>query len=192
MPTPNILQIYREPLKLGSEACYQEIEEDTARISATLGCPHPYLGLESVTGPKEIWWFNGFESAEKQSQVYKQYASNAPLMAALQRNSERKADLILSPIQVIANYREDLSIGVPWIMGNGRFVVISTMWGQPAAGTVFETSDGERICIAPAQTREQATTNAASFGRGANIFAARPSWSFPDAAWIEADPMFWQ
>jgi hypothetical protein len=31
---PQILQIVREPLKPGCEAAYQELEDDTARISA--------------------------------------------------------------------------------------------------------------------------------------------------------------
>src|SRR5204863_399790 len=26
-------------------------------LSARLGCTHPYLAMESLTGPKEIWWF---------------------------------------------------------------------------------------------------------------------------------------
>ena len=54
-----ILQIVREPLKPGSEAAYYALEEDTAHAAAALGCPHPYLGAESVTGSKEVWWFNG-------------------------------------------------------------------------------------------------------------------------------------
>jgi hypothetical protein len=57
---PPILQIAREPLKPGREAAYRNVEEDTARQSAKLGCPHPYLGVESLSGPKEIWWFNGY------------------------------------------------------------------------------------------------------------------------------------
>ena len=51
---PQILQIHREALKPGSEAVYQDIEEDTARLQAKLGCPHPYLAIESLTGSKEV------------------------------------------------------------------------------------------------------------------------------------------
>ena len=60
MPTRSalemILQIYREPLKPGSEDAYRAIEEDTARVCANLKCPHPHLAMESLTGPREVWW----------------------------------------------------------------------------------------------------------------------------------------
>src|SRR5580704_14754908 len=68
MPAP-ILLIAREPLVAGRENEYREIEEETARLSAKLGCPHPCLAMESLTGPKEIWWFNGFDSSEDQRQA---------------------------------------------------------------------------------------------------------------------------
>src|SRR5258708_1454539 len=76
MPSP-ILLIAREPLVAGRENAYREIEEETARLSARLGCPHPYLAMESLTGPKEIWWFNGFDSPEDQRQVAEAYERNA-------------------------------------------------------------------------------------------------------------------
>ena len=47
MPTP-ILLIAREPLVAGREDAYREIEEETARLSAKLQCPHPYLAMESL------------------------------------------------------------------------------------------------------------------------------------------------
>lgn len=56
---PQILQIHREALKPGTDAAYREIEEDTARICRELKCPHPYLAIESLTGPHEVWYFNG-------------------------------------------------------------------------------------------------------------------------------------
>src|SRR5260370_9511700 len=62
-PSP-ILYIAREPLVAGRENTYREIEEETARLSARLGCPHPYLAMDALTGPKEICWSNGFESAQ--------------------------------------------------------------------------------------------------------------------------------
>jgi hypothetical protein len=46
---PRILQIFREPLKFGNDGADRRIEERTARLSAELDCPHPYLGIESLT-----------------------------------------------------------------------------------------------------------------------------------------------
>jgi hypothetical protein len=190
---PQILQIYREPLKPGSEAAYHAVEEDTARVAAALGCPHPYLGAESVTGAKEVWWFNGYESSAEQEQVHDDYSKNARLMAALQQNSKRKALLTLEPVEVIAHYRPDLTVGNLWILGRGRFLVIAmTKSDQRVAGTVFEAPDGTRFIVTSVQTREQADAAKAVAGPESVILAVRPSWSFPAKEWIAADSVFWQ
>jgi hypothetical protein len=189
---PQILQIYREPLKPGSEAAYQAIEEETARIAAALGCPHPYLGAESLTGPQEVWWFNGYESAAEQKEVYEAYASNARLTEALQRNSKRKASLTLESIETFATYRRDLSVGAPWILGHGRFLVITMTTRPQSRGTVFEAPDGRRFIVTSAKTPEEADAARSVAGSEANIYAVRPGWSFPAKEWVAADPLFWQ
>jgi hypothetical protein len=190
---PQILQIHREPLKPGSEAAYQAIEADSARICAELGCPHPYLGIEALTGSKEVWFFNGYESSAEQKQVVDDYTKNATLMAALEMNSRRKAELTGTAVSVFASYREHLSRGVPWRMGSGRFLVITvTNSNRRIDGTVFEASDGTRFIVMPAQTRHEADAAAALAGPESNIFAIRPSWSFPAKEWMAADSEFWR
>src|SRR4051794_28206877 len=190
---PPILQIHREPLKAGIEDAYHVVESDTARVAAALGCPHPYLGTESLTGPREVWWFNGYESSADQQRVGDDYAKNTRLMAALSENSRRKASLTLAPIQIVATYRPDWTVGVPWILGHGRFLVI-TVGGsdRPANGTAFEAADGTPVIVTPAHTREDADRARALGGPETHIFAARPAWSVPAAEWVAADPTFWQ
>lgn len=189
---PQILQIYREPLKPGSEAAYGEIEEDTARVAAALGCPHPYLGAESLTGSKEVWWFNGYESAVEQAQVYDAYAKNTRLMAALQQNSRRKAALTLAPLESVVHYQPELSVGEPWSLGRGRFLIITIVKNTTGRhGTAFEARDGTRFIVTSAQTREQADAARALAGAEAVILAVRPSWSFPAKEWIAMDVGFW-
>ncbi|HEY7443180.1 MAG TPA: hypothetical protein VH701_12225 [Vicinamibacterales bacterium] len=190
---PALLQIVREPLRPGSEAAFNAIEEDRARISATLGCPHPYLGAESLTEPKEIWWFNGYQSSTERKQVYEAYAKNAPLMAAFQKSAKPKANLTLPPIEVFASYRPDQSEGTPWLVGRGRFLVIAvTKRTGDIAGTVFEATNGTRLVVRSAETREEAEAAKASAGQETTVLAIRPSWSFPAAEWIAADPEFWR
>jgi hypothetical protein len=190
---PPLLQIVREPLKPGSETAFNAIEEERARISATLGCPHPYLGAESLTGSKEAWWFNGYQSSTEQKHVYDAYAQNAALMAALQRSAKPKADLTLTPIEVFARYREDLSAGTPWLLGHGRYLVITvTRSTARLTGTMFEGPDGTRFLVTPTETRQEADAAKGSAGPEAIILAIRPSWSFPAPEWIAADPTFWR
>jgi hypothetical protein len=192
-PPPSILQIHREPLKPGSEVAYDAIEADTARVAAALGCPHPYVGIESLTGPKEVWWFNGYESSAEQQRVGDEYAKNTRLMAALFENSKRKAELTLAPIQIFAKYRPDWTVGAPWILGRGRFLVITVgSIDRPASGTTFEAADGALVVVSSADTQEQANRSRTLAGHEAHIFAVRPEWSVPAAEWIAADPMFWQ
>ena len=191
MPPP-ILLIAREPLVAGREKAYREIEEETAHLSAKLGCPHPYLAMESLTGPKEIWWFNGFDSPEDQRQVAEAYQKNAPLSAALKKNSDRKAPLTRKVIEVVAQYRPDLTSGVPWSLGQGRFLVIAVTRDRPSgAGTVFQATDGTFFVFSPARTRKQADRFADPIP-GAAVVVARPSFSFPAKHWVAADPRFWR
>jgi hypothetical protein len=190
---PAILQIVREPLKPDSDAAYAAVEEELAIISASLGCPHPYLGAESLTGPKEVWWFNGYESEADKTQVYDAYAKNTRLLEALQQSSQAKTRLTLPPIEAFANYRADVSTGRPWSPGVGRFLVITTAKShRTVPGTVFEAPDGTRYVVTPAHTHEEADAAHKRAAADTNVFAVRPSWSFPATEWIEADPLFWR
>jgi hypothetical protein len=126
-------------LVAGRENAYREIEEETARLSASLGCPHPYLAMESLTGPKEIWWFNGFDSPEDQRQVAEAYQKNTPFSAALKKNSDRKAPVTGKVIEVVAQYRSDLTSGIRWVFGHGHFLAIAVSKDRPSrAGTFFK------------------------------------------------------
>jgi len=190
---PPILQIYRERLKPGCEAAYTAIETETAQLAAALGCPHPYLGAALLAGATEVWWFNGFESSAGRQRVADQYASNGRWMAALTRNSERKASLTLDPIEALAAYRPDLTVGAPWILGRGRFLVVEvTGTDARIGGTVFESADGARYVVTPAQTREDADAAPTHGGAERFVLAVRPPWSFPAQEWIASDPEFWQ
>src|SRR5438876_5762161 len=154
MPSP-LLRIRRWPLVAGRENVCREIEEETARHSTKLRCPHPCLAMESLTGPKEIWWFNGFDSPEDQRQVAEAYEKNAPFSAGLKKNSDRKAPVTGKVIEVVAQYRPDLTSGDPWILGHGRFLVIAVTKDRPSsAGTVFQAADGTFFVFSPARTRK--------------------------------------
>jgi hypothetical protein len=190
--TPKILLITREPLKPGCEAAYSAIEEETARNSVQLNCPHPYLALEPLTGPKEVWWLNTFDSEEHLRQVEADYANNQALMQVLNRNSKRKESLTEPPVFLYVTYRADLSESSKWTPAGARFmVVVVTKKNLQTNGSVFESSDGIRYILIKMRERGQAESAAATFGNEARIFAVRPNWSMPATEWIDADPDFW-
>ena len=68
---------------------------------------------------------NGYTSAAERKQVVDDYSRNTRLLAALKENSQRKASLPGKAAEIFANYRPDLTVGVPWILGHGPFLVIT-------------------------------------------------------------------
>src|SRR5262249_19070698 len=189
---PRILQIYRDFVKPGSEAAYRETEREIARAAVQFGFPHPYLAIEALTGPMEVWFLNGWESEAEQKRVADDYAKNAPLVAAFETLGKRKASLKSKVAEAFARYRPDMSRGAPWSLGLGRFLVITvTKENRRIDGTVFETADGARFVFQPASTRQEADTKAAAAGGEARAFAVRPYWSKPAKDWVAADHEFW-
>jgi hypothetical protein len=188
---PRILQIYRDALKRGAGAAYGRIEEEAARTCRALGCPHPYLAIESLTGPKEVWFLNAYGSNEERKRVADDYARNRTLMAALEKIVAPKGNLVGTPVNLFATHRPGDGGGA-WNM-DGRFLVITETKGAPPAdGAVFEAEDGTRFAIQPARTREQSRAKAAAVGPPARIFAVRPRMSLPAKEWTAADPAFWR
>src|SRR5205814_1130908 len=81
-----------------------------------------------------------------------------------------------------AAYRPDLTIGTPWILGRGRFLVVAITTGDARiGGTVFEVEDGRRFTFTAVQTRDEAEAARKRGGGDACICAVRPSFSFPAA-----------
>jgi len=153
---PQLLQVVREPINAGDEARYEEIENETAAACVALKCPHPHLALETLTGPKEIWWFNFFESEEQRLQVTRDYERNRPLMAVLTRNSARKSRYTGQITDQILRYRPDPGRGV-WDLPGARYTVVT--FGDPvldAGGPVFEGPDGTHLAIRFFRTLEDA------------------------------------
>ncbi|MGH9147042.1 MAG: hypothetical protein ACRD1Q_10055 [Vicinamibacterales bacterium] len=188
-----ILQIYRDFLKPGTDSAYRENEEEAARICARLECPNPYLTIESLSGPQEFWYLNGYQSTSHQTAVAEGYRRNVPLMTALNTIAGRKSGLILAPLDIITRYRADLTSGSPWRIGEGRFLVITVTrrYGH-AEGTVFEAEDGTLFIIRSARSRDEADARATAAGVDTRVFAVRPSLSTASRDWMTSDPEFWQ
>jgi len=191
---PQILEVAREYLKPGAVQAVHKIEVDAAQICIRLKFPHRYLVLESLTGPKEFWYLNAFDSQAELDEVGRQYEGNKALTSALAENLKRKAPyLAAESTNVFLNYRPELTVGTPWVMGHGRFVV--TAWTKEPArtsGTVFEGPDGNRLVIRAVRTRAEAESILAAAGAGTHVFAIHPELGWPDEEWVTADPEFWR
>jgi len=181
---PQILEIYRDPLRSGSEAQYEKVEEQAARVCVELQCPHPYLALESLRGPKEVWFLNMFESEAEKQAVSDAYARKPALMAAFKDIGVAKKGLIGEATNIFATYRPDVSDG-KWRLSGARFFAVA-ITNMAMHGSVFEAPDGTRYSFTSCRTREEAEKT------GGLLFAVRPYWSLPAPAWIAADPEFWK
>ncbi len=169
---PQILEIYRDYLKPGAVAANRSLEKRAEHLCKTLGFRHPYLTIESVSEPPEMWYFNGFESQAEVEKLRREYTQNTKLMAALGEIVQQKEPLKRAgSTDEFASYRLDLSRGDPWIIGRGRFLVIVFFHSDPPlSGTVFETNDGRRLLVRTARTSSEARALAASAGPTARIF----------------------
>jgi hypothetical protein len=148
--------------------------------------------IESLTGPKEVWSLNGYDSPVEQEQVAENYGKNPALIAALNQILQRKNNLTSEPVNVFTNYWQGLSRGTPWNMGRGRFLLITLTKNNPKIdGTVFESDDGTRLIVSAVQTRNQVEALPAATNSETNVFVVRPYWSTPTKDWIAADPPFW-
>jgi hypothetical protein len=191
--TPRVLYISREFWKPGHEAALNRIEAEAARVCIGLGVPHSYLGIESLTGSKEVWYINGFASTEELAQITEAYNKNQELLAAMKRFAEQRAEFKSQPdSEGLATYRPELSSGPEWKMGQERFLVIIVTKGNPHSdGAVFESQDGVRFIVTAAKTRTEADAKRSAAGPDAKIFAVRPEFSMPAAEWVASDPSFW-
>ncbi len=190
--SPAVLLIVREPIQPGQEVAYRAIEDETARDCGELGCPHPHLALQPVTGEPEVWWINAFASEADMRRVEQAYAGNDALMAALNRNSARKAPLTGPMETVPVRHRPDLGRAAGWSWTGARFLVLGTT--RDASGMdahVFEAADGVLHLLVTASTRAQADAAAQRLGGSARVLAIRPRWGLPARQWVDADPEFW-
>ena len=190
---PRLLYISREFWKPGHEAALNLIEAEAARTCIGLGVPHPYLGIESLTGSKEVWYVNGFASPEELAQVTEAYAKKPELLAAMKRFAQERSEFqSQAGSEGPATYRPQLSRGAEWKMGHERFLVIAVTKGNPHGdGAVFESQDGVQFVVTAAKTRAEADEKLPVAVPDAKIFAVRPRFSMPAAEWVASDPSFW-
>ena len=169
---PQILYISRDYLKADAVAANRKLERRAERLCRTLDFTHPYLTVESVSGPAEMWYLNGFDSQAEVEKLTREYQQNTKLLAALNDITQQKVALKRQDsTDEFAHYRADLSRGDPWIIGRGRFFVIVFFDGEPTLnGTVFEMKNGSKMSVRTAQSSSDAHVLAASAGSTARVF----------------------
>lgn len=136
-PPPTILQIYRDPVKPSKMAEYARIESEAAQACARAST-WPYLAIQSITGPQEVWFISGFDSYVAMEGSAEPFARNASLSAELNRLLEAKANLVAEPRAVYAHYRDDLSSNTGLVQPRTRFFTVTLVTVRPGHEREFE------------------------------------------------------
>lgn len=136
-PPPAILQIYRDPVKPSKMAEYSRIEGEAAQACARAST-WPYLALQSITGPQEVWFISGFDSYAAMERSADPFARNAALSAELNRLLEAKASLVAEPRAVYAHYRDDLSSNASLVQPRTRFFTVTLVTVRPGHEREYE------------------------------------------------------
>lgn len=134
---PAVLQIYRDPVKPYKMGEYTRIENEAAQACARASV-WPYLTVQSMTGPQEVWFLSGFDSYAALERSAEPFFRNAALNAELNRLAESKANLVNDPRGVYANYRDDLSGNAALIPPGTRFFTVTMITVRPGHERDFE------------------------------------------------------
>ena len=136
-PPPAVLQIYRDPVKPSKIAEYSRIEGEAAQACARAST-WPYLAMQSMTGPQEVWFISGFDSYAAMERSAEPFARNSALSAELNRLLEAKATLVAEPRAVYAHYRDDLSSNAGLVQPRTRFFTVTIVTVRPGHDREFE------------------------------------------------------
>jgi hypothetical protein len=136
---PAILQIYRDQVKPGKIAEYTRVEGEAAHACARAST-WPYLTIQGITGPQEVWFVSGFDSYAAMERSSEPFARNAGLSAELGKLMEAKTALVNDPHTIFLEYREDLGRNRGLVSAKTRFFNVTVVRVYPGHEKDFEES----------------------------------------------------
>ena len=134
---PAVLQIYRDQVKPSKMAEFARIEGEAAQVCARAST-WPYLTIQTMTGPQEVWFISGFDSYAAMEHSAGPFNRNAALAAELNRLLEAKANLVAEPRAVYAHYRDDISSNSGLVPAHTRFFTVTMVSVRPGHEREFE------------------------------------------------------
>lgn len=140
LPTaqPNLLQIYREEVKVGHNGDHEAVEAGWPAAYEKAKSPYYYLAFVSLTGPPEAWFVAPFDSHQAQSESMKLERTNAALATELARLHRADGAHLNSTRSIQAIARKELSFGAYPDTAKQRFWEVSTFRVRPGHDAEFE------------------------------------------------------
>ena len=107
-PSP-LLVIYREEVKPGRGAAHAANESAWAQGFAKAGVPQHWLGMTSMAGPTEAWFFSGYASYADFQKAEDAVEDSPSMQALADKFSAQETDILQRTTSIIAGYRPALS-----------------------------------------------------------------------------------
>lgn len=117
----------------GSFRCgsrHEKLEAQWPALFKQAGWTTPYLAMDSMTGPPEVWFVSPFDSFAALEKDNKDFEKNAALKAETEKLSEKDGEFISGGRSFVAIYRPDLSRNPNVDIATMRYFRIAT--GVPA------------------------------------------------------------
>ena len=134
---PNLLAIYREEVKPGKAAAHSSNEQAWAAAFTKGQAPIHWLGMTTIAGPNEAWFFSRYDSFAALQKVQDAMESSAALTADEEKFSALDGDLLNRTSTIIARYQPELSYQPKVALAQMRFMQIDVVQVKPGYGNDF-------------------------------------------------------
>jgi hypothetical protein len=189
-----LLFVSQDHFRSGVSRAVDGVERDGVSVCRSHRCPNAYLGIETVKGPREIWYPTPAVSQVEMDGFGRVYAENKTLADALAVVVARRKPFLARATVTHLMRRAHQSGGANgWNAGCGRYLVIATRIRSRRAGQAdFVEDEGATYSIIGVRTLKEAQALVKAAGATARAFRVRADFSIPAAAWVKADRSFWR
>jgi len=136
-PPPNVLQIFREEVKVGRGAEHANYETGWLTTYGKYKDPTPYLGMVSNTGPNEAWFLVGYPSFEAMEKDNDRQQANTPMQAELRKLMKGDAEYISNSVGMTLELVPELTHGPNVAIPRMRYMEVVTYRVRPGHDADF-------------------------------------------------------
>jgi hypothetical protein len=127
---PKVLMIVREMVKFGRAPAHEKNEAAYVRVMEAAKSPGHYLAAETMSGPDEALFFEGYDSYAQIGEEFK-LESQPKLKASLGAVMEKDGDYVADGNQVVATFNEKWSWKPNMNIAEMRYFELETIRMRP-------------------------------------------------------------
>ncbi len=142
---PAILRIGREEVRAGKDGAHEANETAWALAYAKAKLQNGWIGMNSMTGPSEFWYLNGFASWEDMEKANKAEEANEAYTAESRKFSAVDGDLLSRNSASIATYRPAMSYRAGRNLARYRYMDVQLIRVKPGHNREFVDSWREQV-----------------------------------------------